>query len=69
MSGVDQVDRVGPPSPVMGPSLDVETELPLASKMGSLHFWCPRRVAVVESPLLYFQSTVPTAACDMAIVF
>jgi hypothetical protein len=37
--------------------------------MGSLHFWWPRPVAVVEPPVLYLQSTVPTAACDMAIVF
>ena len=64
-----QVDGVGPASLVTGPSLDVETGLPRASKMGSLHFWWPRRVAVVEPPVLYLQSTVPTAACDLAVVF
>jgi hypothetical protein len=64
-----QVDGVGPASHFTSPSLDVQTGLPRASKIGSLHCWWPRRVAMVEPPVLYLQSIVPTAACDMAIVF
>jgi hypothetical protein len=41
--------------------------------MASLYFWWPSRGsfrgAIVEPPIAYLESTVCTAACEMAIIF